>query len=137
MSNMLTGRIFSNVDMRNGHRGLAKIAEDNNLIIPKLKRNNFAMFINGDVTAVKIFNDKHEVNHRSPQRLLELDDFIEMLAPTLNQTVEQTRKQWGKPLKNILFNRYEDLEKRYENLEKRRAKTATKKESKRTSSSRK
>ncbi len=141
MSAFITTRIITNADLRNGHDGLEKIGKKNKIDIPNLKENEIALFANNDFTAAKMVNSKDEVVYRRPNKTLEIDDVIDMIATGQNQSFEYTKKKVGKSVEKFIYEEYPWLKARHANIAKRRAEEAATrkkaKKSKRTSSSRK
>lgn len=56
-------RFFSEVNMRNGHKGLAELAKEEGIDINKLKQGEFIMFMNTKQNALKMFAQGNVIAH--------------------------------------------------------------------------
>lgn len=48
-------RVFLNVDMRNGHDGLATLAKEHQLKVSEIERGSFIVFVNAQKNKVKLY----------------------------------------------------------------------------------
>ena len=75
-------KVFNDIDLRCGHKGLSKIAREHNISISKLKKGEFVAFLNNTSTGVKLLTTNNILVYLKAEKGVEIDISIIKALPT-------------------------------------------------------
>lgn len=102
-------RYFSNIDLRNGHDGLASIAKKAGIFVSELETGEFALFVNRKQTALKMYTQGLLIAHLrlpngrriNPKTIAMLPNFFNGSEIRYNKALEAVlQKEFPKDLLN-------------------------------------